>query len=76
VLRDTAATVAQLVDAGQRVFVHCVAAENRAPSVAAAYLMTRGTSLGGALERVGEALGGVPHQPFLRQGLEQLQSRP
>ena len=42
VLADTAETVAELVDAGERVFVHCVAAENRTPAIAAAYLIVRG----------------------------------
>ena len=72
VLRDTAATIDDLVRAGERVFVHCVAAENRTPAIAAAYLMTRGASLDDALGQVGEAFAGGPHQTFLRRGLEQL----
>ena len=42
VLLDTARTIADLVDDGEHVFVHCAHAEHRAPTVAAAYLMTRG----------------------------------
>ena len=42
VMTDTAETIAELVDAGERVFVHCVAAENRTPAMAAAYLIVRG----------------------------------
>ncbi len=72
VLRDTAATIADLVDSGEQVFVHCVAAENRTPAIAAAYLWTRGTSLDGALEQVGKAFRGGPHQQFLRDGLQHL----
>ena len=53
-------------------FVHCVAAENRTPAIAAAYLMTRGASLDDALGQVGEAFAGGPHQAFLRRGLEAL----
>jgi ADP-ribosylglycohydrolase len=75
VLRDTAATIADVVDSGERVFVHCVAAENRAPSMAAAYLITRGASLDAALQQVGDAFGAVPRQLFLLHGLEQLQPR-
>jgi ADP-ribosyl-[dinitrogen reductase] hydrolase len=72
VLRDTATTINDLVLAGERVFVHCVAADNRAPSMATAYLVSRGVPLDAALQRVGESLGGGPRQPFLRDGLEQL----
>jgi protein-tyrosine phosphatase len=74
VLRDTAATIDDLVRAGERVFVHCVAAENRTPAIAAAYLMTRGASLEAALRQVGDAFDGGPRQRFLRDGLEQLEA--
>jgi ADP-ribosylglycohydrolase len=67
-LADTARMVAELVDEGQRVFVHCVAAENRTPAVAAAYLIERGVERQEALERVGAELGRMP-QPFLVAGL-------
>jgi protein-tyrosine phosphatase len=73
VLRDTAATIDELVRAGQRVFVHCVAAENRTPAIAAAYLMSRGASLDAALQQVGDAFRGGPHQQFLRDGLAELE---
>jgi ADP-ribosylglycohydrolase len=72
VLGDTAATIVELVDSGERVFVHCVAAENRTPAMAAAYLITRGASLDDALQRVGDDFRGGPRQAFLRRGLEQL----
>ncbi len=55
VLADTARTVAELVDAGERVFVHCVAAENRTPAVAAAYLMVRGADRDTAVARAASA---------------------
>ena len=42
VLLDTARTIDELAAAGERVFVHCVRAEHRAPSMAAAYLISRG----------------------------------
>ena len=72
VLRDTAATIDELARDGERVFTHCVAAQNRTPATAAAYLMARGASLDDALGRVGETFVGGPHQVFLRRGLEQL----
>jgi ADP-ribosyl-[dinitrogen reductase] hydrolase len=68
VLADTALTVAELVDEGQRVFVHCVAAENRTPAVAAAYLIARGVARREAIERAAAELGSMP-QPFLLAGL-------
>jgi ADP-ribosyl-[dinitrogen reductase] hydrolase len=60
VLADTARTVAELVDEGERVFVHCVAAENRTPAVAAAYLISRGFARQEALERAAAELGRMP----------------
>ena len=45
----------ELVDAGEQVFVHCVHAEHRAPTMAAAYLITRGVDAGTAIRR------GAPH---------------
>ena len=45
VLADTARTVAELTDAGERVFVHCARAEHRAPTLAAAYLVVRGADV-------------------------------
>ena len=57
VLADTAETVAELVDAGERVFVHCVAAENRTPAIAAAYLMVRGADPHEAVARAAGELG-------------------
>jgi ADP-ribosyl-[dinitrogen reductase] hydrolase len=74
VLRDTAATIDDLVQAGERVFVHCVSAENRTPAIAAAYLMTRGASLDSALRQVGDAFDGGPRQRFIRDGLEHLEA--
>jgi ADP-ribosylglycohydrolase len=72
VLRDTAVAIDEMVRAGERVFVHCVAAENRTPVVAAAYLMARGASPDDALGRVAAAFGPAPRQAFLREGLEAL----
>ena len=74
VLRDTAATIDELVKAGERVFVHCVAAENRTPAIAAAYLMTRGASVDAALRKVGDSFDRGPHQQFLRKSLEELET--
>jgi ADP-ribosylglycohydrolase len=64
VLHDTARTVADLVDAGERVFVHCARAEHRAPSMAAAYLIRRGADPTSAIGRASAATGGAP-SPYL-----------
>jgi ADP-ribosyl-[dinitrogen reductase] hydrolase len=74
VLQDTARAVADLVDAGERVFVHCVAAQNRAPSLAAAYLRTRGAPADEAIDRASEALRSRP-KPFLRDAIHQVEPR-
>ena len=74
VLQDTARTMADLVDAGERVFVHCVAGENRAPSLAAAYLRTRGAAPDEAVERAAAALGNHP-KPFLVAAVAQVEPR-
>ena len=68
VMTDTAETVAELVDAGERVFVHCVAAENRTPAMAAAYLIVRGADPHEAVARAAGELGHTP-QPFLVDAL-------
>jgi ADP-ribosyl-[dinitrogen reductase] hydrolase len=67
-LLDTARTIGALTDAGECVFTHCVRAEHRAPSMAAAYLITRGVDVHTAIARAGEALGGSPC-PFLGDAL-------
>ena len=63
-----------LVDAGHRVLVHCVTAENRAPALAAAYLRTRGAAPDEAIERASEALGHRP-KPFLLDAVRQVEPR-
>ena len=68
VIGDTARTVASMADEGERVFVHCVASENRTPTIAAAYLMARGESRSSALSRVEAEFGRRPSQ-FLVNGL-------
>ena len=68
VLADTARRVAELTDAGERVFVHCARAEHRAPTLAAAYLVVRGADVDTAVRRAREALGGEP-RPFMREAL-------
>lgn len=67
VLRDTAAAMVASRDAGQTVFLHCVAGVSRTPTVAAAYLAERfGLSGFDALERVRQALPAAsPNRAFL-----------
>lgn len=55
-LADAARTVASLRDAGERVLLHCVAAEHRTPSVALAYSHLRGAPPG-ASGRIEAAVG-------------------
>lgn len=56
VLADTTSLIEELRAAGHRVLVHCVAAQQRTPSVAAAYAVRRGASPGEARRLVAEAL--------------------
>jgi len=56
VLRDTASVVAELRDEGHTVLVHCVAAQQRTPSVAVAYSRFRGTAPERAAAAVQDAL--------------------
>jgi ADP-ribosyl-[dinitrogen reductase] hydrolase len=72
VLLDTARAVGELAEAGERVFTHCVQAEHRAPSMAAAYLITRGADAETAIARARDALGGAP-SPFLRDALVEVE---
>lgn len=68
VLADTARTIAAMAERGEAVFVHCVAAENRTPAMAAAYLSARGVTIDDAVARVAAVLGRRP-KDFLVAGL-------
>jgi ADP-ribosylglycohydrolase len=75
VLTDTADLVADRVAAGKRVFVHCVMAQNRTPTIAAAYLVRSfGLDPGEALQRSTQLIGSHP-QAFLAQGVLNLSPR-
>ena len=69
VLTDTADAIHAARDRGRTVFVHCVAAEHRTPTIAAAYLIRHGG------RSVNEAVGIVEREfrsrprPMLLQGL-------
>ena len=56
VLADTAALIDELRQEGHRVLVHCVAAQQRTPTVAAAYAVRRGATPDEARRMVAEAL--------------------
>lgn len=58
VLADTAALIAELREEGHRVLVHCVAAQQRTPSVAAAYAVHLGATPEEARAMVA---GALPH---------------
>ena len=67
-LDDTARLISTLRDADKTVYLHCVRAESRTPTVAAAYLAHRlGISGPDALERVQEVLPNArPNHGFLK----------
>jgi ADP-ribosyl-[dinitrogen reductase] hydrolase len=64
---DTARQMEQWLTAGERVLLHCVQAQNRTPSFAAAYLMSaKGLTTAAALNAVQAALPqAFPHGPFV-----------
>ena len=71
VLTDTADGIASLLERGRDVYVHCVAAENRTPAVAAAWLYRHhGMGHVEALEQAATHLNDP--KPFLRSAVEQL----
>jgi protein-tyrosine phosphatase len=62
-----------LRDEGKTVLLHCVQAESRTPSIAAAYLCERfGLRASEAFEEVGRLLPNATPKPFLRHALERL----
>ena len=70
-LADTADFIATRVAQGRSVYAHCVAADNRAPAVAAAYLARHGAvDPRAAVEQVTAAFGHAP-KPFLIEGARQ-----
>ncbi|WP_250645995.1 ADP-ribosylglycohydrolase family protein [Propioniciclava coleopterorum] len=75
-LADAARTVASLRDAGERVLLHCVAAEHRTPSVALAYSRLRARRRGrpgGSRPRSGMGSPGCCGRPpgHSRRGVEE-----
>ncbi|MGQ0519786.1 MAG: ADP-ribosylglycohydrolase family protein, partial [Actinomycetota bacterium] len=73
VLSDTARAIAGWREAGQTVFLHCVAGESRTPTVAAAYLAVRlGLPGAEALERVRKALPSARPNPAFVTALQRL----
>ena len=67
VLKDAADTVAALVAEGRTVFLHCVAAHNRTPTVAAMYLALHcGVDVDEAIRQADEQCGNNGDNMFLR----------
>ena len=67
VLKDAADTVAALVSEGRTVFLHCVAAHNRTPSVAALYLALHcGVDVDEAIRIADRQCGNNGDNAFLR----------
>ncbi len=73
ILRDVATTVAQCRDEGKSVLLHCVRAESRTPTVAAAYLCERlALTAEDALGRVSEVLPRMNPNAGFRAALERM----
>ena len=73
VLTDTVALIAAARDAGKTVFLHCVAAESRTPTVAAGYLADRlGISATNALKRVQDILPEANPNSGFRDALDRI----
>jgi ADP-ribosylglycohydrolase len=73
ILRDLAGAISGWSDQRRPVLVHCVRAESRTPTVAAAYLAERyGMSGADALARVREVLPGAHPNPGFRAALGRL----
>ena len=66
-LGDIVALLGRLVDAGERIYLHCNAGLNRAPTAAIAYLHAReGLSLEAARDAVKQARHCIPYMRALR----------
>lgn len=72
VVDDAARAVLRLRDAGKRVFLHCVAAQSRTPTVAARVAVLEGTPLSEALPAVTAVLPGAAPRRFLVEALQRL----
>ncbi len=69
-LREGARFIADVVGAGGKVFIHCAGGVGRAPSMAAAYLITQGHTLDEALALIRQ---GRPYVDILPPQLARLQ---
>jgi protein-tyrosine phosphatase len=73
VIDDAARTVVRLRDDGKRVFLHCVAAHSRTPTVAARVGVLAGHDLDDALRAVVDALPSARPQRWLVEALRRLE---
>lgn len=73
---DAARTVLRLVDEGSRVYLHCVAAQSRTPTVAARVAALSGMSTYDAMAAVRTALPDADPQGFFLAALERLGGDP
>ena len=72
VIDDAARTVLRLRDEGKRVYLHCVAAHSRTPTVAARVAVLDGHSVDDALASVIGALPAARPQAFLVDAMRRL----
>lgn len=75
ILVDAARTIARLRDEGQTVFLHCVAAYSRTPTVAAAYAMLRGAPTREAVNAVLDVLPDSSPNPGFLDALARIEPR-
>ncbi|MEO6628408.1 MAG: ADP-ribosylglycohydrolase family protein [Aquihabitans sp.] len=74
-LADTTDAINAMVDEGKRVYVHCVQAQNRTPTMAAAWLHHHGgMPADEALRRAGHALN--QPKPFLAEAVRNMAGKP
>lgn len=73
IIADAARTIADLRDEGHQVLVHCVAAQSRTPTVAAAYGMLRGQDPAEALIEVCGVLPAAQPNAGFRGALKRLE---
>ena len=76
ILRDTADAIAAWRQDGETVFVHCVHAQSRTPTIGAAYLIRRfGVEAEAALAEAKEALGVWPWNQRFVEALGRMAAR-
>ncbi|MBB1515007.1 ADP-ribosylglycohydrolase family protein [Tessaracoccus sp. MC1679] len=74
-IEDAARTIKRFRDHGERVLVHCVAAQHRTPTVALAYALLRGQPLAEAIATLTDLLGPMDELLWETVTLQKAESR-